>query len=47
MYFIKKYAALLPELFKKTENINSKIFKTKNGRLLKKILTVELKSSDL
>ena len=34
MYFIKEHADLLRELQKKTENLNSKIFKTKNGRLI-------------
>ena len=34
MYFIKEHADLLREVQKKTENLNSKIFKTKNGRLI-------------
>ena len=34
---------------KSTENLNSRIFKTKNGRLIinQNVLTVELKSQDL
>ena len=34
---------------KRTENVNSKIFKTENGRLIinQNVLTVELKSQDL
>ena len=34
MYFIKEHANLLREVQKKTKSWNSKIFKTKNGRLI-------------
>ena len=34
MYFIKEHADVLREMQKKTENLNSKIFKTKNSRLI-------------
>ena len=34
MYFTKEHADLLREVQKKPENLNSKIFKTKNGRLI-------------
>ena len=34
MYFTKEHADLLREMQKKTESLNSKIFKTKDVRLL-------------
>ena len=34
MYFIKEHADVLREMQNKTENLNSKIFKTKNSRLI-------------
>ena len=34
MYFIKEHEDLLPKNMKKTENLNPKIFKTKNGRMI-------------
>ena len=41
MYFIKEHEGLLHEVYKNTENINSKFFKTKNGRLI-----MQLKCAD-
>ena len=34
MFFIKEHGDLLSKVYKKTENLNPKIFKTKNGRLI-------------
>ena len=34
MYFIEEYAALLCKVQKNTENLNSRVFKTKNGTLI-------------
>ena len=34
MYFIKEHEDLFPKKMKKTENLNPKIFKIKNGRMI-------------